>query len=431
MQQQWQQSGGSAGQAHAGWEQRSGQPMHAPDGAGPVSYYPDPPEPLEATGSEHQAYNGGVEGAGQSQAGWQGPGQIDYPSQVAPVAAAGWSGAVAGSAAATNFVATSGYGAQSQAAAAPGLDDVSETDFWGLQGDGDQEDAFALPAPSTEATLAQNAAHGSMSQQPLRAAEQGQDSGDREAANGATSMPVTGFLAPQEAAEQTGPGSLPAEQGRNEASRGENPLAPVLEQYREQPSTWSGQEVQENYAQSSAPEQDLPSIHSLPKASGSGQHPEAADLNQGVQLESYQQADWNASEWRQQQADATLYEQPQQQYQPTDDSQWQEQQQQQPSATGFEEYHSAPYSQQEQPGGYEESAAPTEQYPHASYGFSSEQYQQQQQPGYSDSAAPAMPGVSTCTVPLTSWIASKWARCPPVGPSEFLQPAVNTIFGLF
>ncbi|CAL8467566.1 g7104 [Coccomyxa elongata] len=400
LQQQWQQSGASAGQAHAGWEQTSGQLTHAPDGAGAVSYYPDPPEPLEANGSEHQAYNGGVEGAGQLQAGWQGPGQIDYPSQTAPAAAAGWSGTVAGSAASTNFLASSGYGAQPQAAAAPGLDDVSETDFWGLQGDGDQDDPFTLAAPSTAATLAQNAAHGSMSQQPLRAAEQGQDSG---AANEATSMSVTASLAPQEAAEETGPGSLSAEHGQNEAIRGESLPAPVLGQYLEQqPPTWSGQEVQEGHAQSSAPQQEVPPIHSLPNASKSGQHPEAADSNQGVQLESYQQADWNASEWRQQQADATLYDQPQQQYQPIDESQWQDQQQQ-PSATGFEEYHGASYSQQQQPG-YDESAAPAEQYHHASYGFSSEQNQQQQQPGYNDSAAPAMPGAeygARASVPFT------------------------------
>ena len=403
IQQQWQHNGGSAGQAHAAWEQTPGQPEHALAGAEAVSYYPDPPEPLEAPGSEQQAYSGGVEGAGQAQQpGWQGPDQNEYPShsQVASAAALGHSGAVA---AATDFTAPSGYGAQPQAGAAPGLDDVSETDFWGLQGEGDQDDPFASGAPSSAAIPAQNAAHASMPQQPFSTAEMGPDLGVPQAASEATSMPLTASTAPQEPAEEAGNVGLSAEQGQHEATRDESRPVPGPEQDQEQEAPpWIDQEGQGVHTQVSLA---VPPSNSLPYASMSGQHPEAGVTDQGVQLESYQQADWNASEWRQQQADATVYGQQQQQYQPADDAQWQSQQQQ-PSATGFEEYHGSSYSQQQQPG-FDESSAPAEQYEHASYGFSAEQQHQQQQPGYNESAAPVMPAVNTRPLFLTMWSAFK------------------------
>ena len=134
---------------------------------------------------------------------------------------------------------------------------------------------------------------------------------------------------------------------------------PQQPQEQQQHSSWGASRGPEGYSQPS--EQAFPAVHSQPEVGGADDYPQATNEHQPMELGSYQQADWNATQWREQQASsAPEYTQAQQQYQPQGDSfQWH--QQQQPSTAGYEQHTEVSYdfySQQQQQSGAQESMVP-------------------------------------------------------------------------
>lgn len=330
---QWQQ-GGSTG--YRAWEGVQSQPAHAQEGAPGVLYYPDPAEPLEAPGPEQHTFRGSAEQAVSTQLDWQADAQADNQLQTAQ---AGWgnpsSSSGQASAAAVVSGAASGHGAQPAAEAAPGLD-VSETDFWGLQDGG--EDTLP-PIASGQTSDSQ--------QPPVGTAEQGEY--PQEAHEAGVALSSSQGLG---AAEEAGAGGMSAEGEFPQPAGTESCSTSQPQQEQEeqqQQSLWGGTEGLEGYAQASAPEQAFSAVYSQPEASVENEYPEATHEQQPVELESYQQADWNAAQWREQHASTSEYAQPQPQYQPQGDPQWH--QQQQLSAAAYEP-HQEPsydyYSQQQQ-----------------------------------------------------------------------------------
>lgn len=333
---QWQ-LGGSTG--YPAWEGAQSQPAYAQEGASGVLYYPDPAEPLEAPGPEQHIFHGSAEQAVSTQLDWQADAQADNQPQTAQ---AGWgnpsSSPGQASAAAVVSGAPSDHGAQPAAEAAPGLD-VSETDFWGLQEGGED----TLPHVASGQTS-------DFQQPPVGTAEQGEYPQEaQEAHEASVALSSSKGLG---AAEEAGAGEMSAEGGYPQPAGTESWSASQPQQQQEeqqQQSLWDGTEGLEGYTQASAPEQAFSAVYSQPEASGEKEYPEATHEQQPVELESYQQADWNAAQWRQQQASTSDYAQPQPQYQSQGDPQWH--QQQQPSAAAYEPHQDPSYdyySQQQQ-----------------------------------------------------------------------------------
>ncbi len=306
---QWPQSS-SAG--YAAWGEAASQE------AG--SYYPDPAEPLDATGAEQQAFNGAAEQAAQLQQGWQ--------ADPLHTAGPGWgdqSSAAGGPAEAVASAGASGYGEPPPAGPAPGLE-VSDTDFWDMQDSGD----------STQKPPALAESGGTQSIGPAEQTEQPQGTID-------PSEPALVSSGPQQGIDETEAVEVAAEKALPESAADKS--CPPLEIQQQQPS-WDGSEGVGDHAQVSAREQTFPeAAHTDHGASDAGEWPGPNHEQQPVELGSYQQADWNATQWRQQQAHAPAYGQPQPSFQP----QWH--QQPQASGAGYKQPHDPSYEHysQQQP----------------------------------------------------------------------------------
>lgn len=413
-QQQWQQSSSAYSQAHAPWDEASQASAQQASGAA-VSYYPDPPEPLEAAASEQPSFHGGPGGGVQAQPLWQGGAQ----SEQAPQAATTVGGAQ-----------NTGAGFDA-GAAAPGLD-VSETDFWGLQGDEGQEDPFGAGSP------AHGAAVTGADPLPASTAEQPEQPSNSEAA----AEPALPSSAAQPARDGAAAAmNLSQEHQPTETAHAEGITGPEPQSQQEpqQPSWPSDPQTGRPQAAVSLPESQLDAqaflgaqwpdhgfpvgVEQAPDASTVGQYSQPWQAEQPALLDSYVQADWNAAQWRQQQAEAGPYNQPgqQQQFQPGHAAQWAPQQHQQPISTGYEQYHGADFdgyarqqAQQQQPisTGYE---------PYQS--ADSDGHAQQQQGGYEGSMQQYEGSVPAHAGPgVTKRVGPPFTLLSPRTPSRFHQP---------